>query len=152
MRNTLESGRIPAVRPPREDERRVLRRWASDSQPRRRSRAWAILQLLDGARVDRVARRVGVHPRTIQNWRVRFNGDGPGGLLPRKPPGRPTRWNPGILETVCAIRERPPVEFGLDGMEWSLRRLARYLYRRRITPTRSPESLRHWLRRANGDS
>lgn len=120
--------------------------------PRRRRRAGAILQLLDGARVHRVARRAGVHPRTIQNWRVRFNDRGPKGLIPLKPPGRPTRWNPGVLEAVCAIRERPPVEFGLDGMEWSLRRLARYLYRRRITPTRSPESLRLWLQRANGHS
>lgn len=69
---------IEAALRPATAEQRVVRR------------ARAVLLMAEGHTAAEVARRTGVHPRTIEKWRVRFGGADPVGRLTDAPrAGRP---------------------------------------------------------------
>ena len=57
-------------------------------------RAWAMLQLADGASYAATARQVGLRERHVRKWAKRFLRDGPDGLFDAKRSGRPPVFSP----------------------------------------------------------
>jgi len=57
-------------------------------------RARIILACEDGGSAAAVARRVGVHPRTVERWRGLFRCHGLWGLHDKPQPGAPSKWAP----------------------------------------------------------
>jgi transposase len=54
-------------------------------------RLLAIALILDGASRQEAARLTGMDRQTLRDWVLRYNADGIGGLLSRKPPGATAR-------------------------------------------------------------
>ena len=72
-------------------------------------RARIILGCEDGGSAATVARRVGVHPRTVERWRDRFRRHGVRGLHDKPRPGAPPKFAPvARLELIALACE--PVE------------------------------------------
>src|SRR5919197_5438918 len=78
-----------------------------------------------------------------------FNEFGFDSLNPKVGTGRPKTFEPAIPGRIVAIALAPPTTFGEPLTRWSLRRLKRYLERRKIVPSISIETLRSILREKN---
>ena len=74
-------------------------------------RARIILASEAGGSAAAVARRVGVHPRTVERWRSRFRGQGLRGLHDKPRPGGPPKFAPvtrlELIALACEPVERP---------------------------------------------
>lgn len=82
---------------------------AGTSSQRDGLRARIILGCEDGGSAATVARRVGVHPRTVERWRDRFRRHGVRGLHDKPRPGAPPKFAPvARLELIALACE--PVE------------------------------------------
>src|SRR5262249_20349928 len=78
-----------------------------------------------------------------------FNEHGFESLNPKVGTGRPRRFEPALRERIVAIALAPPMSVGEPLTHWSLRRLKRYLERRKVVPSISIETLRCVLRERN---
>jgi transposase len=56
-------------------------------------RLLALAAIYDGAARTEVAKIGGVGLQVVRNWVVKFNAQGPDGLIDRKAPGQPPRLN-----------------------------------------------------------
>ena len=70
-------------------------------------RARIILASEDGGSAAVVARRVGVHPRTVERWRERFRRDGVRGLQDKPRPGPPPKLGPVTRLELIALAGEP---------------------------------------------
>lgn len=70
-------------------------------------RARIILACEDGGSAAAVARRVGVHPRTVERWRDRFRRYGLGGLHDKPRPGAPPKFPPVTRLELIALACEP---------------------------------------------
>jgi transposase-like protein/transposase len=70
-------------------------------------RARIILACEDGGSAEAVARRVGVHPRTVERWRDRFRRQGVGGLHDKPRPGSPPKFAPVTRLELIALACEP---------------------------------------------
>ena len=70
-------------------------------------RARIILASEDGDSAVAVARRVGVHPRTVERWRERFRRQGLRGLHDKPRPGAPPKWAPVTRLELIALACEP---------------------------------------------
>ena len=91
-------------------------------------RARMVLWWDDNVSAAEISERLGVTPKTVRFWTVRFAMEGAAGLMDRTRDGKPPIHDGGIRARLLALsRTSPPEESGLS--HWSSRELARYFTR-----------------------
>lgn len=61
-------------------------------------------------------------------WVLRFNAQGPDGLLDRKPPGQPSKLNDGQRQVIARMVERGPISAVNGVVRWRLIDLAQWIF------------------------
>lgn len=104
---------------------RLAARRSCDANQARRLLALAVIHD-GGARAD-AARLGGVALRIVRDWVVRFNADGPAGLLDRKAPGPSRRLGEAQRKALIAMVENGPNPAVHGLVRWSLADLTQWL-------------------------
>ena len=105
---------------------RRLARHSADSSRTRRLLALAVIS--DGGSRSEAAQVDGVGRQIVRDWVLRFNAEGPDGLLQRSRSGRPARLNEARLAALIARVETGPLP-AIDGVvRWRLPDLAQWLW------------------------
>ncbi len=106
-----------------------LRRLAKATKDAAQSRRLlALAEIYDGgARFD-AARIGGVGLQVIRDWVLRFNADGPEGLIDRKAPGQPPKLDESQRQALAAIVESGPVPAIHGVVRWRLKDLVRWIW------------------------
>jgi transposase len=102
----------------------------TDSDPRVRHRADALLALARGRSVEETAQAMGCCPKRIRVWRRRFLAEGRTGLADRPRRGRPPKLDVQactLLETALAAS---PLDYGYPVTVWTVADLTDLLGRR----------------------
>ena len=108
------------------DDLRSLSRSSSVAKQARRLLALSLIY--DGALRSEAARHADVSVQTIRDWVLRFNADGPGGLIDDKSTGTPPRLNSAQRKALIRVVESGPVPY-LDGVvRWRLCDLASWIH------------------------
>ncbi len=108
------------------DDLRGLSRCSCDSKQTRRLLALALIY--DGSSRLEAARHANVDVQSIRDWVLRFNAEGPEGLIDRKSTGAPTRLNAAQRAALVRVVEDGPVPY-LDGVvRWRLSDLVGWLH------------------------
>ena len=108
------------------DDLRGLAKASRDARQTRR--LLALASIYDGGSRTAAARIGGVGLQIVRDWVVRFNADGPGGLLDRKAPGQAPRLTAEQLAALAQAVEVGPKPY-LDGVvRWRLIDLAAWLH------------------------
>lgn len=107
------------------DDLRRLARVSRDAKQTRR--LLTIASIHDGGSRSVAARIGGVGLQIVRDWVVRFNAEGPAGLLDRKAPGKAPHLGPDQLAALARAVEAGPKPY-LDGVvRWRLVDLAAWL-------------------------
>ena len=114
----------------------------------RRQRAQILLASASGMSAPQIAAVVRTDENQVRRVIHEFNMLGMDSLRPRAGGGRPLTIDQPTRDRVVAIALACPCVHGEPLNRWSLRRLRRYLLRRRILGHISVEGLRQLLRRA----
>lgn len=105
--------------------RAVAKRCRNGAQARR---LLALAEIYDGARRRDAARLAGVGLQIVRDWVIRFNADGPDGLIDRKGSGPPYRLNDAQRAALRRAVEDGPKPY-LDGVvRWRLVDLAEWVW------------------------
>lgn len=108
------------------DDLRRLSRTSADAKQARRLLALSLIY--DGATRSEAARHGNVDVQSIRDWVLRFNAEGPDGLIDRKSPGAPPRLNAKQRAALARAVEDGPVPY-LDGVvRWRLSDLTAWLH------------------------
>jgi transposase len=86
-----------------------------------------ILQSADGRSKAQLSQALGCSISTIDRARREYLRSGPAGLLPVKPPGRPSRATPKFRAALVEAVQTPPQTLGYGFSTWSVPRLAAHL-------------------------
>jgi transposase len=86
--------------------RAAARRTKDAAQARR---LLALAAIYDGATRTEAAGIGGVTPQIVRDWVLRFNAEGPDGLVDRKAPGQPPRLNDTHRAALAAVIESGPI-------------------------------------------
>lgn len=112
----------------RADDLRRLARASRDARQTRRLLALAVIY--DGGSRTEAARVGGVTLQIVRDWVLRFNAEGPSGLLDRTAPGQPALLNAEHRAALAAAVEAGPKPY-LDGVvRWRLVDLVQWLWDR----------------------
>lgn len=91
-------------------------------------RLLALAAIYDGASRTEAALIGGVTLQIVRDWVLKFNADGPEGLLDRKAPGQPSRLNDAHRAALAAVIESGPTP-GVHGVvRWRLVDLAAWVW------------------------
>lgn len=105
---------------------RRLSRYSSDSKQTRRLLALALIY--DGSSRYEAAHHADVDMQSIRDWVLRFNAEGPDGLIDRKSTGTPPRLDAAQRAALARVVEDGPAPY-LDGVvRWRLCDLVSWLY------------------------
>jgi transposase len=105
---------------------RQLARASRDADQTRRLLALAVIY--DGGSRGDAGRTGGVGRQIVRDWVVRFNADGPAGLMTRKAPGNPSKLNTAQRAALVRIVECGP-DPAVDGVvRWRLLDLAAWVW------------------------
>jgi transposase len=105
---------------------RALAKQSEDADQTRR--LLALATVYDGGSRTEAAELAGVGLQTVRDWVLRFNAEGPAGLLNRKAPGKQPLLNPAQRRELAAVIERGPIP-AVDGVvRWRLIDLAGWVY------------------------
>jgi transposase len=106
----------------------ALRRLAKASRDAKQTRRLlALASVYDGGSRTTAARIGGVGLQIVRDWVVRFNAEGPAGLVDRKAPGQVPRLTPEQLAALARAVEAGPKPY-VDGVvRWRLGDLAAWL-------------------------
>jgi len=106
-----------------EDEEHELKRRvnASTSPKRESERAEIVLLRAEGLKQTEVASRLGCSSVKVSKWTSRFRRDGLEGLIDKPGRGRKPTLDPGQVETVVTMANRPPE----NRERWSVRSMAK---------------------------
>ena len=104
--------------------RRLARATRSANQGRR---LLALAEIYDGGRRSDAARIGGVTLQIVRDWVVRFNPQGPDGLLDGKAPGKRPLLNDAQRQALVEIVESGPIPAIHGVVRWRLIDLARWL-------------------------
>jgi len=72
-------------------------------------RLLALAAIYEGASRTEAAKVGGVTLQIVRDWVMKFNAQGPEGLIDRKPPGQPSRLNGAHRVALAAILESGPI-------------------------------------------
>jgi len=107
---------------------RRLARASVDAQQTRRLLALAVIY--DGGSRTAAAQVGDVGLQIVRDWVLRFNAEGPAGLIDRKTPGKPPLLNAEHRAALAATVEEGPKPY-LDGVvRWRLVDLVQWLWER----------------------
>lgn len=108
------------------DDVRQLAKASRDAKQTRR--LLALAAIYDGVSRTAAARIGGVGLQIVRDWVVRFNAEGPSGLLDRKAPGKPPLLADDQRSALAEIVDAGPKPY-LDGVvRWRLTDLAQWLW------------------------
>jgi putative transposase len=107
------------------DLRSAARRTKDASQARR---LLALAAIYDGAPRTEAARIGGVTLQIVRDWVLRFNAEGPGGLIDRKAPGQPSRLRDPHRVALAAMIESGPTPAIHGVVRWRLIDLCHWLW------------------------
>ena len=79
-----------------------------------------ILQSADGRSKAELSRALGCSISTIDRARREYRRNGLAGLLPNKPPGRPSRATPEFRAALVAAVQTPPQSLGYGFSTWNV--------------------------------
>ena len=91
-------------------------------------RLLALAAIYDGATRAAAAEIGGVTRQIVRDWVVRFNADGPDGLVDRKQPGQPSRLNDTHRAALVAILESGPIPAIHGVVRWRIVDLCQWLF------------------------
>src|SRR3954466_2644280 len=83
-------------------------------------RLLALAAIYDGATRTAAARIGGVTVQIVRDWVVKFNAQGPAGLINRKPPGQPAKLTDTHRAALQAIVEQGPIPAIHGAVSWRL--------------------------------
>jgi transposase len=104
--------------------RRLARRCSDGDQ------VWRLLSLaviLDGGRRSDAARFGGVTLQIVRDWVLRFNAEGPDGLISRKAPGKASILNDEQRRALIEMVEAGPIPASHGVVRWRLIDLAQWV-------------------------
>ena len=107
-------------------ELRALARASKDANQTRRLLCLAVIY--EGGRRREAAALGGVGLQIIRDWVLRFNAEGPDGLIDRKPPGPSPKLNEAQRRALCEIIESGPIPAVHGVVRWRLKDLAQWLW------------------------
>ena len=108
------------------DDLRRLARSSRDAKQVRRLLALAAIR--DGGTRTEAARIGGVGLQIVRDWVLRFNAEGPDGLIDRKAPGQPPRLTDTHRVALAAILESGPIPAVHGVVRWRLIDLCQWLW------------------------
>jgi putative transposase len=105
---------------------RALAKASKDANQTRRLLCLAVIY--EGGLCSEAAALGGVGLQIIRDWVLRFNADGPEGLIDRKPPGASAKLNDAQRRALCEIVESGPIPAIHGVVRWRLKDLAQWLW------------------------
>ena len=105
---------------------RIAARESKNANQVRRLLALAVIY--DGASRAAAAGIGGVTRQIIRDWVLRFNADGPDGLIDRKAPGQPSRLNETHRAALAAAIESGPIPAVHGVVRWRIVDLCQWLW------------------------
>ena len=107
----------------------ALRRLARTTKDAGQSRRLlALAEIYDGGRRTDAARIGGVGLQVIRDWVLRFNADGPEGLIDGKAWGQPPKLNDDQRQALARLVEDGPIPSIHGVVRWRLVDLAQWLW------------------------
>lgn len=107
----------------------VLRRLARGSKDANQARRLlALATIYAGGTRSEAAAAGGVGLQIVRDWVVRFNAEGPAGLLDRKAPGQPARLNAAQRRALATVIEAGPIPAVHGVVRWRLVDLAQWVW------------------------
>ena len=107
------------------DLRQQARRTRNAHQARR---LLALAAISDGGTRSEAARIGGVTLQIVRDWVLRFNAQGPDGLLDRKAPGPRPKLNENQRRTLASIVDSGPIPAVHGVVRWRLKDLAQWIW------------------------
>ena len=105
---------------------RAAARWTKHAGQARR--LLALAAIYEGASRTEAAKIGGVTLQIVRDWVIKFNADGPEGLIDRKAPGQPSRLTDAHRTALAAVIERGP-DPAVDGVvRWRIVDLCQWLW------------------------
>ena len=105
---------------------RALAKASKDANQTRRLLALAVVY--DGGTRSDAAEAGGVTLQIVRDWVLRFNAEGPEGLIDRKPPGAAPKLNEAQRRALCEIVESGPIPAIHGVVRWRLKDLVHWLW------------------------
>ena len=91
-------------------------------------RLLALAAIYEGARRTEAAKVGGVTLQIVRDWVMKFNAQGPEGLIDRKPPGQPSRLNGAHRVALAAIIESGPIPAVHGVVRWRIVDLCQWIF------------------------
>jgi transposase len=88
----------------------------------------SLVEIYDGGIRGDAARLGGVGLQTIRDWVLRFNADGPDGLIDGKSTGQPSKLNDEQRRALVAMVEAGPIPAIHGVVRWRLIDLAQWIF------------------------
>jgi transposase len=107
----------------------ALRSWAKKTKdgPQAR-RLLALAAIYDGATRTEAAKIGDVTLQIVRDWVMKFNADGPDGLIDRKSPGQPSRLNDTHRAALAAMIESGPIPAIHGVVRWRVVDLCQWVF------------------------
>lgn len=105
---------------------RGLAKASKDAKQTRRLLCLAVIY--EGGRRGDAAALGGVTLQIIRDWVLRFNAEGPGGLIDRKLPGAASKLNDAQRRALSALVESGPIPSIHGVVRWRLQDLQQWLF------------------------
>jgi transposase len=105
---------------------RALARVSKDARQVRR--LLALAAVYDGSSRGEAAALGGMDRQILRDWALRFNADGPDGLIDRKAPGAKSKLTPEQLSAVVRLVEDGPIPAIHGVVRWRLVDLVGWIY------------------------
>ena len=105
---------------------RGLARTSKDAAQTRR--LLTLAAIYDGARRSEAAALGGVTVQIVRDWAVRFNAEGPAGLIDHKAPGQPSRLNDTHRAALAGVIESGPLPAVHGVVRWRIIDLCQWLW------------------------
>ena len=91
-------------------------------------RLLALAAIYEGASRTEAAKVGGVTLQIVRDWVMKFNAQGPEGLIDRKPPGQPSRLNGAHRVALAAIIESGPIPAVHGVVRWRIVDLCQWIF------------------------